>query len=59
VADLKKLATAILDDPPDIASYLAHVMTGSGSGVRAPARSRIVRMNPLMSPVKDSTGSHR
>jgi len=26
--DLKKLATAILDDPPDIASFIAHAVTG-------------------------------
>ncbi len=57
VADLRKLATAILDDPPDIASYLAHVMTGSGSGVPAPAQSRIVRLNPLISPEKDASGN--
>jgi hypothetical protein len=57
VSDLKKLATAILDDPPDIATYLAHVMTGSGAGVRAPAQSRIVRMNPLISPIKNGAGN--
>jgi uncharacterized protein len=46
-ADLRKLATAILDDPPDIATFLAHVMTGSGQGLdRPPADSRIVRMSP-------------
>lgn len=50
VADLRKLASSILDDPPDIATFLAHVMTGSGVGVGAPAVSRIVRMNPLISP---------
>ena len=57
VADLRKLATAILDDPPDAATFLAHVMTGSGAGLPAPAKSRIVRMNPLVSPVPDATGS--
>lgn len=51
VADLRKLATTILDDPPDIASFLAHVMTGGSAGVPAPAQSRIVRMNPLISPM--------
>ncbi|MBI1777777.1 MAG: patatin-like phospholipase family protein [Proteobacteria bacterium] len=51
VTDLRKLATSILDDPPDVASFLAHVMTGSGAGVRSPAMSRIVRMNPLISPM--------
>jgi hypothetical protein len=55
VPDLRKLATSILDDPPDIATYLAHVMTGGGDGLnRPPADSRIVRMNPLISPVKNA-----
>ncbi len=55
VNDLEKLSTAILDDPPDMATFLAHVMTGSGAGVNAPgvADSQIVRMNPLISPVWD------
>jgi len=52
VTDLRKLATSILDDPPDIATFLAHVMTGSGIGLNQPsADSRVVRMNPLISPV--------
>lgn len=50
VADLRKLATSILDDPPDIATFIAHVMTGGNDGVPPPADSRIVRMNPLISP---------
>lgn len=53
--DLHKLATSIVDEPPDIATFLAHVMTGSGVGLnRPPADSRIVRMNPLISPVMRS-----
>jgi len=53
VADLRLLATSILDDPPDIATFVAHVMTGGGQGLdKPPADSRIVRMNPLISPVK-------
>jgi uncharacterized protein len=56
VTDLRKLATSILDDPPDIATYLAHVMTGSGIGLnKPPAESRVVRMNPLISP-QETTG---
>lgn len=52
VTDLRKLATSILDDPPDIATFLAHVMTGSGMGLISPlADSRVVRMSPLVSPV--------
>jgi hypothetical protein len=56
-SDLRKLASAILDDPPDIATFLAHVMTGSGQGLdRPPADSRIVRMSPLISPVENQAG---
>jgi hypothetical protein len=51
VPDLRKLATAIIDDPPDVASFLAHIMTGSGKGVSRPADSRVVRMNPVIGPV--------
>lgn len=57
VTDLRKLATSILDDPPDAATFLAHVMTGGQKGVPDPAVSRIVRMNPLISPVKDGSGN--
>jgi hypothetical protein len=52
--DLEKLSGSIIDDPPDIATFLAHVMTGSAPppGVHPPADSRIVRMNPLISPLR-------
>ena len=53
--DLEKLATSILDDPPDIATFLAHVMTGSGRGLAGDGvKSRIVRLNPLISPVEQN-----
>ena len=53
VTDLRKLAESILDDPPDVATFLAHVMTGGGVGLNNPSTdSRIVRMSPLISPVK-------
>jgi len=55
--DLHKLATAILDDPPNVAGFLAHVMTGAGSGLKSPADSRIVRMSPSISPVKDDNNN--
>ena len=59
VTDLRKLATSILDDPPDIATFLAHVMTGSGIGLnKPPSDSRIIRMNPLISPVKNAGAWH-
>ncbi|HWB33154.1 MAG TPA: patatin-like phospholipase family protein [Acidobacteriaceae bacterium] len=52
--DLKKLAGAILDDPPDMASYVAHVMTGGSDGLPpgGTADSRIVRMSPMISPAR-------
>lgn len=50
-ADLIKLAGAILDDPPDAATFIAHVMTGGSAGLQAPVVSRVVRMSPLMSPI--------
>jgi len=54
VNDLAKLATSILDDPPDMASFIAHVMLGANAGVKAPAQSRVVRMNPLISPIGEA-----
>jgi hypothetical protein len=47
--DLRKLAGAIVDDPPDAASFLAHVMVGD-KGLRK-GQSRLIRLNPLISPV--------
>lgn len=55
-SDLAKIAGAINDDPPDVASFLAHVMTGGGKGLPAGAVSRVVRMNPMVSPVSDGHG---
>jgi patatin-like phospholipase len=52
--DLAKLAGSVTDDPPDVATFLAHVMTGGPAGVPAPADSRIVRLNPMISPVQDA-----
>jgi hypothetical protein len=49
--DLAKLATTILDDPPDFATFVVHAMTGANQGLPEGVVSRIVRMNPLMSPV--------
>jgi len=49
--DLKKLATAILDDPPDAATFIAHATTGANAGLQPPVISRVVRMSPLMSPL--------
>ena len=65
--DLMELAGAIVDDPPDAASFLAHVMTGGAPAQPGPADSRsenrpdsrIVRMSPMIAPVRDATGTWR
>ncbi len=59
LGDLAKLALAINDDPPDAATFQAHVMTGGSHGVAAPAISRVVRMNPLISPIPDPANPGR
>ena len=57
VPDLRKLATSIIDDPPDFATFLAHVITSRDKGAKRPHASRVVRMNPLIRPVKKKNGS--
>jgi hypothetical protein len=49
--DIGKIASSILDDPPDSASFIAHVMTAGATAPPAGAVSRIVRMNPVIAPV--------
>ena len=44
--DLQKLSTAIVDDPPDAASFLAHVVT----------TGHVVRMSPLIRPMRTPAG---
>lgn len=55
IADLRRLAEAIVDDPPDVASFHAHVAVGGklpAASAQAPTPSPIVRLNPLIQPVK-------
>lgn len=49
-ADIKLLAECIVDDPPDAASYHAHVILGQDSA-RAPTSGPIIRMNPMVQPI--------
>jgi hypothetical protein len=55
--DVRKLATSILDDPPDAASFHAHFLL-RGSLPADPAHpvtdGPIVRMSPLVQPVRDA-----
>lgn len=55
VRDLQKLATAILDDPPDIATYIAYAITRDRASA-APYPDRVVRMNPLIAPRRTADG---
>jgi hypothetical protein len=48
--DIHRLATSIMDDPPDVATFLAHVMTGGDTNIAGSPASRVVRMNPKISP---------
>ena len=53
------MATAILDDPPDAASFHAHVMLDGRlpvHGDELPLPSPIVRLNPLIQPERGATG---
>lgn len=54
--DIQKLATSILADPPDVATFVAHVVTGGKPTTSSALQSRIVRMNPLISPMLDGNG---
>lgn len=52
--DLDKLARSIISDPPDAASYTAHLMLGGAVSVspEAPVEdSPLVRLNPMIQPV--------
>lgn len=58
-ADIATLAESILDDPPDIASYHAHLALGGpvprpGQGL--PVHGNLVRMSPHIQPVLDQAG---
>lgn len=58
--DIKGLASAILDDPPDAASFIAHVWLGGALPARtAPpvTNGPVVRMNPLVQPVRTVNGT--
>ena len=55
--DIGKLAGAILDDPPDAATFIAHALTGGAADLPPPAQSRIVRMSPLVSPLPAAGGT--
>jgi hypothetical protein len=59
VGDLRKVADTLLDDPPDTASLTAYLALGhpvpADGGERLSA-GRLVRMNPLVQPIRLANG---
>jgi hypothetical protein len=56
--DIKTVATAIMDDPPDAASFIAHVWLGGRmptNGVPV-LECPLVRLSPLVQPLRDQDG---
>ena len=61
IHDIEFAATNILDDPPDQASFIAHLITsGAGSLSQDPAHpitsGNVVRLNPWIQPVSTPAG---
>ncbi len=58
VNDIQELATSILDDPPDSATFQAHLVLGQPlpRDRSSPVSGTVVRMNLLIQPVKDGSG---
>ncbi|HTV30650.1 MAG TPA: hypothetical protein VMF32_23095 [Xanthobacteraceae bacterium] len=52
VSDAGRAAGCITDDPPDAATYTAHVLLGDAIG----RVGRVVRMNPMVQPVPQAGG---
>jgi hypothetical protein len=48
VSDIKRMATSILDDPPDAASFNAHVILGRELVRGGANHCPLVHMNPLV-----------
>lgn len=58
LSDVALLATAIVDDPPDVASYFAHIILGGAlpQGPGTMTEGQVVRLNPMIQPVRDARG---
>ena len=57
--DLRRLADTLLDDPPDTASLMAYLALGHavpGDGAERKTDGRLVRMNPLVQPIRAPNG---
>ena len=49
--DLQKAAGCITDDPPDMATFSAHVILASAEGADPTQLGRVVRLSPVVRPV--------
>lgn len=52
LGDLAKAAGCITDDPPDAASYTAHIVLGNPAGMAG----RVVRLNAVVQPLLNAAG---
>lgn len=59
LSDIELLARAIINDPPDAASFTAHVVLGGSlpTSSNPVTDGSIVRMNPLVQPIKAAAGA--
>jgi uncharacterized protein len=56
MADVRKVSTSILDDPPDVATFVAHLMLGQPlpeDPARPVSDGSVIRLNPLVQPIWD------
>jgi len=51
LGDLDKAAGSITDDPPDMATFMAHVILASARGANPTQVGPIVRMSPVVRPI--------
>ncbi len=54
VQDIKKMSTSVLGDPPDSATFIAYSILDPSLSNNA----NLVRINPCIKPVKDSSGKY-
>jgi len=61
IGDIKKISTAIMDDPPDVASFVAHVTLGGKlpQGNEVIWDGPLVRMSPVVRPLLGQDGQWR
>ncbi len=59
LSDIELLARAIINDPPDAASFTAHVVLGGSlpTSSNPVTDGSVVRMNPLVQPIKAAIGA--